>query len=164
MTTIVVKDAGFSDCRTYRYWLSRVWDKHHPPLCVIGLNPSTADETQDDPTIRRCMRFARDWDFGGLVMVNLFARRATNPKELYAYGGIDSVGPQNDQHLAGCAFGAGQILAAWGAHGRFLDRGRAVIRMLQAQRVELYCLGLTQGGQPRHPLYVRADQQPILLT
>src|SRR5687768_16866498 len=116
------RGARFSACRTYRFELWRIWDEDGPKLNVIGLNPSTADENLDDPTIRRCIGFARDWGFGGLVMTNLFAYRSTDPKGLAAVD--DPVGPNNDYHLeiAACS---GTPLAAWGAHPLARERAAA---------------------------------------
>lgn len=148
-------NAGFSGCRTWRYWLSRRWGGGDA-LVVIGLNPSTADETEDDPTIRRCIGYGRAWGFGKLVMLNLFAYRATDPKEMKK--AADPIGSFNDATLRSYARDAGMILAAWGAHGDFKGRGDIVRRMLSDR--PLYCLGVTNAGQPKHPLYLRADLQP----
>jgi hypothetical protein len=147
--SLIDRGATFSDCRTYRYNLWRLWDEDGPKLNVIGLNPSTADENVDDPTIRRCIGFAMDWGYGGLVMTNLFAFRSTDPKGLTAVD--DPVGPKNDEFLEFWAC-AGTPLAAWGAHPMAQGRSLDVIRMLHYLEVE--CLGFTKGGAPRHPLYV----------
>lgn len=141
--------AQFSPCRTYRYKLWRVWDEEGPTLNVIGLNPSTADEGIDDPTIRRCMGFARDWSYGSLVMTNLFAFRSTDPKVLLSVG--DPVGPDNDRVLEVSAC-SGRLLAAWGAHPLAKARGLDVMRRLS--HLDIICLGRTRDGSPRHPLYV----------
>lgn len=141
----------------YRYSLSRIWDESLPPLTVIGLNPSTADETEDDPTIRRCVGYAKAWGLGGLIMLNLFAYRATNPQEMKA--APDPIGPDNDAFLRVGADGV--FLAAWGAHGAFRGRGDSVRRLLWNR--PLYCLGVTHKGEPKHPLYLRADLQPVPL-
>jgi hypothetical protein len=149
MTPFVLRGAVFSECRNYRYTLWRVWDEEIRPLNVIGLNPSTADENVDDPTIRRCIGFARDWGFGGLVMTNLFALRSTDPKILSRVD--DPVGARNDHHLM-LAATAGAPLAAWGAHPMAHERAVSVMESLSHLDVE--CLGLTKNGAPRHPLYV----------
>ena len=91
------KGAHFSTCRRYRYRLWRIWDENKPFVLFICLNPSTADENEDDPTIRRCVRFARDWDYGGMVMVNLFAFRATDPSELY--NADEQIGQNNSKEI-----------------------------------------------------------------
>jgi len=151
------RSAVFSSCRTWRYALYRIWDESKPLLVVIGLNPSTADETLDDPTIRRCIRFARDWGYGGLVMLNLFAFRSTDPAGLRSTA--DPCGPENDQHLLKETEGR-RVLCSWGTHGSLLGRDSKVTAMLTKAGRELVCLGRTKDGYPRHPLYVRADTQP----
>ena len=125
---------------------------------VIGLNPSTADETQDDPTIRRCKRFAKDWGYGGLIMTNLFAIRATDPKEMIKHP--EPVGEDNNDWLSASAKDAGIILAAWGAKGGHKNRDRVVKFLLRKNRI--MCLGLTKQGQPKRPLYIKADTKPML--
>jgi hypothetical protein len=166
-TTTIRYGAGLSDCGTYRYWLTRTWDDARPPLAVVGLNPSTADAEQDDPTIRRCMGFAWAWGHGGLVMLNLFALRSTDPKGLRR--AFDPVGPANDATLLEATKGR-RVLCAWGAHGTYCDRNRRVLDLFNDMDMadgadaarDLVCLGTTQDGHPRHPLYVRADQPPVL--
>ena len=143
-------DAAISDCGRYRWWLSRTWGDA-PPLVFIGLNPSTADASQDDPTIRRCIGFARRERCGGLLMLNLFAFRATDPHLLY--GVPDRVGGENNRYLRTLA--TGKVVAAWGAHALAPARAAEVRKLLS---VPLLCLGTTKDGSPRHPLYVRADE------
>jgi hypothetical protein len=139
----------------YRLVLERSWD-NRPACGFIMLNPSTADATTDDPTIRRCIGFAKSWGFGGLVVLNLFAFRATNPKELErAY---NPVGIFNDPTIFEYtrAQVCGTIVAAWGAHRVMGNEYRAesVIRLIGRP---LYCLGTTKNGHPRHPLYVPSN-------
>lgn len=93
--------AHLSACGAYRYALRRTWDPARPAALFVGLNPSTADAERDDPTTRRCVRFARDWGFGGLLVGNLFAYRATRPRDLRA--AAEPVGPENDWWLAALA-------------------------------------------------------------
>jgi len=119
------------------------------------LNPSTADAERDDPTIRRCIGFAKRAGHGGVEILNLFAFRATAPKDLKAAS--DPVGPDNDRHLEALFARHGHVLAAWGAHGTFGARAEIVLEMAARQSVMLTCLGRTLTGQPRHPLYVRTD-------
>lgn len=121
----------------------------------IGLNPSTADEVNDDPTVRRCIGYARRWGYGGLCMTNIFAYRATDPAVMKAHPA--PIGEENDRYLLGCAAGAGVVVAAWGTHGAHMGRGDQVRRMLPA----LLCLKSTQGGFPSHPLYLRKDLRPV---
>lgn len=152
-------DALISDCGAYRYWLTRLWDDTVAPATFIMLNPSTADASVDDPTIRRCIAFARDWGCGGLRVANLYAYRATDPKAMKR--AADPVGPHNDYHLGALAWEAwsrgGPIVAAWGANAG-PERAAAVRRIKHMDR--LTALGLTKSGQPRHPLYLRADLTP----
>jgi len=155
--------AIMSDCQNYRYVLWRVWeggrinDMQHPTNYVvfIGLNPSTADAVDDDPTIRRCIRYARDWGYGGLCMVNLFAYRATDPKDMKK--AKDPVGPDNDFWLDSVSKGANMMVAAWGAQGIFRDRAREVRQLLLC---DLFYLAMTKDKQPRHPLYLKASLEP----
>lgn len=148
--------AAFSPCRRWRYDLWRRWAPG-PFLMVIGLNPSTADETQDDPTIRRCINYAKAWGFGAYCMTNLFAWRDTDPAKMKAQA--EPIGRDNDATIARHAAGAGLILAAWGVHGAHLDRGAAVLELLAGHRV--HCLGTTQDGNPRHPLYMPKACRPL---
>ncbi|WP_146396928.1 DUF1643 domain-containing protein [Pseudobythopirellula maris] len=149
----ILRRASFSHCGVYRYSLRRYWGNGEV-LLVVGLNPSTADATKDDPTVRRCVGFAKSWGFGTLIIANLFAYRATDPTVLAQVS--DPVGPSNDRTLKRLAAQADFVLAAWGTRGKLSDREQRVLTYLQ----EPYCLGTTSDGHPRHPLYVRADQQP----
>ena len=151
---MILRTAEFSSCRRYRYALSRIWSSKTPYALFIGLNPSTADELADDPTIRRCMRFAKNWGYGGLVMANLFAFRATEPRIMLS--AVDPIGSENDRWLKHLAKNAGIVIAAWGAHGGFMERDRQVAAMFP----DLQCLGLTGKGYPRHPLYLPGNSQP----
>lgn len=167
----VEKSAVISDCGRYRYELRRVWDPTGPLLEFIMLNPSTADASVDDPTIRRCIAFAMAWGYGGIVVRNLFAFRATNPGALLAiwegslsggdyHGGADdlgpAIGPENFDYLA--RMDADCTIAAWGAHAATLEWWAAGHRI---ERRNLFCLGTNANGSPKHPLYVRADCTPI---
>lgn len=153
----MIRSAHFSDCRRWRYTLHRIWDEGSPYCQFIGLNPSTANETDDDPTVRRCIRYAQSWGYGGLVMTNAFAWRDTDPKGMKAQP--DPIGPNNDAWLVAVASGAGMVVAAWGAHGAHMGRGNAVKTLLADS--DLHVLGLTNCGHPRHPLYLRADLRPV---
>jgi hypothetical protein len=124
------------------------------------LNPSTATERQNDPTVERCERRARALGFGGFQVANIFAFRATDPRRMRA--APDPVGPDNDAAIREAAIRADRIICAWGGHGAHLDRGRAVERMLRATGRPLHALGLTRDGQPRHPLYIGYACQPEL--
>lgn len=150
--------AVFSPDRVYRYMLWRTWGAG-PTVTFIGLNPSTADETVDDPTIRRCIGYAKAWGYGGLIMANLFALRATDPRVMLAHP--EPVGPANDDALRDCVARSELVVAAWGADGAHRRRSSAVRAMLGGQ---LHALGLTKNGEPKHPLYLRADLEPFPLT
>ncbi len=147
-----LKDALLSECGLYRYYLWRSWDAEGKTLNIIGLNPSTADAFQDDPTIRRCIGFAKDNGFGNLYVTNLFAYRATKPNDLMV--APDPVGPENDKWLQDIATQSDDLLFAWGNSGGFLDRNEMVLELLP----QGLCLGKTKIGAPRHPLYVRKDK------
>lgn len=147
--------ADFSSCRTWRYTLGRVWDKSLPRLLFILLNPSTADEQHDDPTNRRGIGFAQSWGYGSVVFVNLFAFRTSKPSEMKR--AIDPVGPENDRYIREQAVLANRVIAAWGVHGNYRRRDRVVRRMVD----NMFCLGLTKDGHPKHPLYVTRDTWPI---
>lgn len=152
-------DALFSPCRTWRYTLHRVWDASQGLLMVIGLNPSTADEINNDPTVTRCINYARDWGFGGLIMTNAFAYRSTDPLAMKK-AMVDPVGPDNDYWLQRMAEEAKLILAAWGNHGLWRNRQAHILDLIPQ---DIYCLGLTRLGAPRHPLYLPRHAQPIPL-
>lgn len=151
--------AIISDDGLYRYSLIREWDDGVGSLVIAGLNPSTADGKVDDPTIRREVAFARAWGMRKLVKVNLFAYRATDPLELQRFAG-DIVGPDNDAwiRLACDSSDVRRIIVAWGAWGdRYRGRVAAVLNAI-GRPVE--CLSVTKSGQPKHPLYLRADIVP----
>lgn len=149
--------ATFSPCRTYRYALTRSWDTGKPTAAFVMLNPSTADAVTVDPTIRRCLSFARAWGCGGLLVVNLFALRSTDPRALR--GHPNPVGPDNDAVITDllAEHGVSPIVAAWGVHGTHLNRSEYVSELLTARGVRLSCLGLSKHGHPKHPLYLPAS-------
>lgn len=146
--------AVLSPCGTYRYELRRTWGQGHPCGWIM-LNPSTADAEADDPTIRRCVGFARAWGYAGIVVRNLYALRATDPRVLWSHP--DPVGEDNDSFLLDAA-DEDITVCAWGAEGR---RGNAVINALADAGVPLHYLALTRAGMPRHPLYLRSGLSPI---
>ncbi len=148
--------ATFDGTGTYRYHLWREWDPGLPAVTFVMLNPSTADAEQDDPTTRRCIGFARSWGYGRLEVVNLFAYRATSPRELA--GVTDPVGPANPRWLCDSLDGADAVVVAWGNRGLTM---REEVRPA-VDRQGLTCLGRTGRGAPRHPLYVprKRGRQP----
>ena len=154
---VLQRDAILSPCGRYRYSLTRSWGEGSRVLFVM-LNPSTADAAVDDPTIRRCIGFARSWGHGSLEVVNLWAFRATEPSELRAAlkRGEDAIGPFNDHFIARAAERAQLIVAAWGAHiaGAKMQTRATVVRAALGASVS--CLGWSSGNQPRHPLMLAA--------
>lgn len=152
--------AVYSDCMAYRYVLTRVWDVGGAKALFVMLNPSTATEVQNDPTVERCERRARALGFGAFRVCNIFAYRATDPRAMRAQP--DPVGPENDAAIASSAGWADRIICAWGTHGVHMGRGAAVAGLLRDTGAPLYHLGLSKGGHPKHPLYIAYDQQPQL--
>lgn len=150
----LVSDARFSADRKYRYSLTRTWARVKPTIAFIMLNPSTADETKLDPTVRRCVGFAQAWGYGGIEVGNLFALRSTDPSALK--GHPDPIGEDNDEYLLGILDSNDATICAWGNGGRWYGQGKAVKLLLQKYG-PLYHLGLTKAGEPKHPLYLRAD-------
>lgn len=170
--------ARISDCGKYRYLLWREWRGTHDPnnwkwfgvndgagspigepkACVfIMLNPSTADGAIDDPTIRRCVGFAKAWKFERLEVVNLFAYRATDPSIVLSLPADEAIGPENQEYVEDAANTAGKIVCAWGAHGSYLSQDQTVRGWCNGART--FHLGLTKNRQPRHPLYIKGDTQ-----
>lgn len=155
--------AVFSPCQRYRYSLTREWDPERPRVCFVMLNPSTADETRNDPTIKRCIDFARRWGCGSLEVLNLFAWRSTDPKQLQRVD--DPIGnPENDRHIARALRSGEKVVCAWGKDGKLRGRGDAVIYAAECLGVPLYCLAVNQCGSPKHPLYIAGETQPVLLS
>ncbi|MEM1236246.1 MAG: DUF1643 domain-containing protein [Pseudomonadota bacterium] len=150
--------AVYSDCERYRYSLTRVWDPVGRKALFIMLNPSTATEVQNDPTVERCERRARALGFGSFRVLNIFAWRDTDPKKMRA--AADPVGPENDTAIIESLTWADQIIAAWGTHGEHLERGAAVERLLRSSGHDLFHLGLSKAGHPKHPLYISYETQP----
>lgn len=154
--------ATISDCGLYRYHLWRVWDDELPTLVFVMLNPSLADEQSDDPTIRRCIGFAKRDGFGGISVKNLFALRATDPKRLLH--AVNPFGPDNESHLLACRnlCTSSRVVAAWGKiPGDETMRMRANLSIYIVRKLEPYCLGKNKDGSPKHPLYL-ANDTPIV--
>lgn len=158
--------ATISACGLYRYDLRRRWDLSSWPALFVMLNPSTADGARDDPTIRRCVGFARSMGCGGLVVVNLFAWRAKDPDELRS--AADPVGPDNDDVILRYAKRCSPVVAAWGAvvatanRPVLRERSIRVLQLLAAAGVDVYHLGITKDGHPRHPLYLPSAAAPAV--
>lgn len=163
--------ARFSDCGRYRYTLRREWRPAGGAIpdpttgrflrnaVFLMLNPSTADEFANDPTVERCERYAMSWGYGGLIVVNLFAYRSTDPRVLPDL--VDPVGPENDSAILGAAIsGDGTVLCAWGNHGGLNGRALTVAEYLVYRGIRLTCLGVNRTGHPVHPLYQPKDLRP----
>lgn len=150
--------AEYSPCEAYRYSLTRVWDPAGGRVLFVMLNPSTATEVQNDPTVERCERRARALGFGAFRVCNIFAYRATDPRVMRAVA--DPVGPGNDAAILEGADWAETVVCAWGTHGAHLGRGPAVERLLRSSGKPLAHLGLSKAGFPKHPLYIGYDRQP----
>lgn len=186
MSPYIRKHAIISPDGQYRYMLDREWRGSHarenwrwlmdgrgkialdgagaelgePKPCIfVMLNPSTADADQDDPTIRKCVGFAKRWMFERIVVLNLFALRATDPKVILATShdgrSVDPVGFRNEENFHEICDDAGRIVCAWGAHGGHLQQDETVLGWLHGYK--LHCLGTTKNGNPKHPLYVRYE-------
>ena len=151
---LTASNAVFSDCGRYRYSLQREWAPAQKKVVMIGLNPSTADDKSNDPTIRRCMDFARRWGYGGLVMLNLFAYRATDPSRLKVAS--LPIGPDNDDWIRHWVRKVDDVVAVWGNHGSHQDRDQDVKQLCR----RLLVLKLNRSGQPAHPLYLPAKLKP----
>ncbi len=151
--------AVYSDCEKYRYLLTRTWEPAGQKVLFVMLNPSTATEVQNDPTVERCERRARALGFGGFRVCNIFAWRETDPRLMRK--APDPVGPQNDLAIRDSCFWADTIVCAWGAHGAHLERGPEVERLMRETNRPLHHLGLTKAGHPKHPLYIGYAKQPV---
>ncbi len=154
----MIRGAELSYCGHYRYTLLRCWDADKPTLMFIMLNPSTADASHDDPTITRCIEFAKIWGYGELLVGNLFAWRTPNRHELRSVN--DPIGKDNDHHLLRMARKAELIIAAWGNDGSLHNRAHAMRRLFPGR---LHALRITGSGQPGHPLYLPETSKPFLL-
>jgi hypothetical protein len=151
------RSATISECQRYRYVLEREWQSKLPGVLFVALNPSTADAQLDDPTVRRCVGFAKSWGFGRIVIANLFALRSSHPSVLSI--DADPIGPKNDWWLTELSARFDLTVAAWGVHGAFRRRAAEVLPKL----TNVHHLGLTNAGYPRHPLYLPKTARPIPL-
>lgn len=154
--------AVYSECERYRYSLTRTWDPEGSRILFVMLNPSTATEVQNDPTVERCERRARTLGHGAFRVCNIFAWRDTDPKKMRA--ATDPNGPDNDAAIRDGAAWAQVVLCAWGTHGAHLDRGPQVARLLRDTGQPLVHLGLTKDGHPKHPLYIGYAVTPVPWT
>jgi hypothetical protein len=154
--------ALFSDCKKYRYTLVREFDFKDGMLNFIMLNPSTATEEFNDPTVSRCENITIGLGFKYMAVTNIFAFRATDPADMYKMG-IDAIGLNNDSAILDIAKRSKMIICAWGNHGEFLERGNKIRELLQKNKISIHALKLNAGGHPAHPLYLRKDLKPFLI-
>lgn len=157
-----VGTASFSNGEKYRYVLTRSWNDGDGCCTFIMLNPSTATGEVNDPTIRRCIGYARRWGHDQLRIVNLFALRSTDPKKLYQ--AVDPVGPENDASILFHCLEAKRVVCAWGVHGVHMNRGNVVLKMLSDARILPEALAKTKAGIPKHPLYLKSDLTPTSIA
>lgn len=155
MTDLFIeRDAVLSDCGTYRYLLRRVWDHRQPRALYIMLNPSTADASVDDPTIRSCFRLARENGYGSFEVINLFGFRATDPDALAT--APDPIGPMNERVGAAAIARCDVAICAWGAHPMAARKSGFICDLIRSYRPAAYCFGTTKAGAPKHPLYIKS--------
>jgi hypothetical protein len=136
----------------YRWRLWRTWNPGLDTVNFIMLNPSTADHEKDDATIKKCEQFVRRWNYGGFVVTNLFAYRATNPRRIYEVH--NPVGLGNDEHVVEAAKETALVVCAWGNRGTHKNRASVVMGLLRKEGCLTHCLGVTKRDQPKHPLYL----------
>ena len=152
---MINSDAIFSEDKVHRYVLTREWDLDKPSIMIIALNPSIADEKIDDPTIRRCIGFARQWGFGKLFVANLFSFRATFPKDLF--NSHNPVGNKNDYWLKKLAKDVDKVVLAYGNRGKFKNRHNEILKIIDNP----YCIKKLKTGMPSHPLYLKYTKKPV---
>jgi len=152
------KSAILDATKKYRYVLGRQWGEDPKNMVnFVLLNPSIADDKVDDPTVKACVEFARRWGFDALVMTNLFAYRATDPRDMRSCEVPQ--GPNNDAYIEHVAKSAKRVIAAWGTHGTHCGRDQEVLKILRGVS-KVYCLDVTKSGQPKHPLYIKRSTEP----
>ena len=152
---MLVSSAEFSKCGKYRYRLIRCWDESLPQLLFIGLNPSKADASHNDPTIKRCIQFAKSWGFGGFTIINLYAYKATQPSKLFQ--AKRPIGPKNEQVITEEIYSGKKIVLIWGNHALKNNRDQEVLQFIE----EAFCLKINKSGSPAHPLYIKKSQTLI---
>ena len=151
----MISDALFSPNKAHRLKLWRIWDITKPMVAFCMLNPSTANEIENDPTVERCQRRAKMMGFGSLVIVNIFSYRSTDPQELYKSLNILDISPfENDDTIIDVALKAKMFVCGWGKHGKLYGRGDAVLKMLNSRSIKTYALKINKDGSPAHPLYI----------
>ncbi|MGC1308647.1 MAG: DUF1643 domain-containing protein [Phormidesmis sp.] len=153
---VIERTAVFDRSQNYRYWLGRRWQKGGAQVAFVMLNPSRADDTHDDPTLRACIQFAQRWEYSALSVVNLFGYRTPHPAMLKKAD--NPVGPQNDEYVLKAVTEAQQVVLAWGNWGSLGGRDRAILTLLRPHQPKLTYLQMNRSGQPRHPLYISRDR------
>lgn len=143
----------------YRYELWRSFDTGKGTVSFVMLNPNRADESVNDPTITRCERFARDWGFNRLSVVNLFAYRAKTPRELMKAD--NPIGNLNDKFVLSSIKASDLTILAWGNYGGFLSRSEEIVRMTIDKDLAVHCLAVNASGEPKHPLYIARTAKPV---
>lgn len=153
--------AIYSDCHTYRYYLKRDFGKDIGTCNFIMLNPSTATEEKNDPTVARCCSYAKNWGYRTLIITNIFPLRSTDPKGLYTHSFDNEVLNTNNKFIVDVACQSDIVITAWGNHGTLTNIGQNILSILLEKCPEkVYNLGVTKLGQPKHPLYLRKDLKP----
>ncbi len=161
MTSLFMdNEATLSECRRFRYSLRRTWDRERPRLGWIMLNPSTADETEDDPTIRRCIGFADRWGFGGIEVCNVFPIRSTDPSILNDFDVRNDHQHENRDAIRSLVVRCHSVMFAWGSNKHATLTASRHVVLCRIHRA--WCLDRTKEGHPKHPLYVRGDQWPLI--
>jgi hypothetical protein len=155
----MIKDAILDTKREYRYMLERQWGDHNDNFVnFVLLNPSTANETKDDPTIKACIKFAQNLKFDGFYVTNLFAFRTKSPEILKQ--SESPVGSKNNEFIKKYACKSKLVVVAWGNHGKFLNRDKEVLEILSKIKTP-HCLAITKSGSPKHPLYIKRNTKPF---
>ncbi|WP_162343230.1 DUF1643 domain-containing protein [Cyclobacterium salsum] len=159
----MVKSAKISSCEKYRYTLTRIWETGKPLVLFVMLNPSTADATKDDRTITRCIGFSKSWGYGGLHVCNLFAFRATKPKDLLICD--NPFGDENIDHIRQLIDKVDKVICAWGNRKllKKLLNGQKGTDLISFAKGKLYAIDLGKNGTPKHPLYLKSDLLPVRL-
>ncbi|MGB7251336.1 MAG: DUF1643 domain-containing protein [Phormidesmis sp.] len=153
--SLIERTAIFDPTGRYRYQLTRRWQTHGPTVTFVMLNPSRADATCDDPTLRACVQFAQRWDYAALSVVNLFGYCTAYPSQLKE--AINPIGPENDAYVLRSVAAAQRVVLAWGNWGGLYGRDRTILNLLSPYRSKLHCIQLNRSGHPRHPLYIKRD-------
>ena len=157
-------DCTFSDCKRYRYTLTRHFAAigRKGRVAFVMLNPSTADANNDDPTVRRCVGYAYDWGFADLEILNMFAYRSTDPENLFK--ATDPIGPENDQWIVKKLRTVDLVVCAWGAHPTVIHREPRVLELIEIAGKTPTCLKRSDAGHPCHPLYLKKTLKPVSLV